>query len=137
MVSRVKSRCSCSVGSPNRRTCRGVSSASKSSALASEHNFCAASAFLLARRSIQSRQAQQVVGAYHEVGPGLRSFLSTVTAAPQPTHGFDPTKDLFHPLADSLAHTVARLASSPAVQTPNLHPILATDVRRNFSLTAG
>lgn len=137
MVFRFKKPCNCGLEKRGRRVRRGFSGASNSSAPGSKCTCYSESVFSRAHLRFQSCHSQQIVGACYKVGPGLRSVLPTVAAAPQSADRFDPAKDLFHPLADSLAGLVSRLGRGPAIQPRNLHAVLAGNMRRNFPLTAG
>src|SRR2546423_12303180 len=119
-----------------RGTRRCFPSAAKWSALAREQTFCSASKLSLASQRFQPRHPQQVIGACDKVSPGLSSFTSAVTSAPQSTHRFDPTEDFFHPLSYPQAGLVSRLGRGPGIQSLNLHPLLTRCMRRDLPLAA-
>jgi hypothetical protein len=72
--------------------------------------------FLGGSLQFQSRQAQQVVGARHEVGYGLRPFQAQIAAAPQPADRFDPAKNLFNSFSHPLTGLIAGLVDRAPIQ---------------------
>src|SRR5215469_11199689 len=87
----------------------------------------------VSRRSGQKiAHSHQVVGRHCEAEHPIDSRDPAMARLTQPTHGFEPAKDLFHPFALALADRVARIAGGALV---NDAALLACEMR-SYSMLA-
>src|SRR5215472_1822659 len=87
----------------------------------------------VSRRSGQKiAHSHQVIGRQCEAEHPIDSRDPAMARLTQPTHGFEPAKDLFHPFALALADRVARIAGGALV---NDAALLACEMR-SYSMLA-
>ena len=85
----------------------------------------------------ESGDSEQVVGGSHQIGMQLGAVEAAIASTAQAADGLHPAEDLFDPLAYPLAHRVAGMTRSAAVECGAAGAtLIARDVRGDLERAA-